>query len=147
MVLATLEPPPKKLGVTRWSHRLPTAELGISNAKVADVWRECGLQPWRRETFKFSADPELEAKLRDVAGLCFNPPGKAMVLCADKKVRRGLRQPLAGWRFVAGAEPLEEPGQVGSGELPVERPGGLVVPADEGGQRGGKLGGAGEVVK
>jgi hypothetical protein len=28
-----------------------------------------GPQPWRREAFKFSTDPELEAKLRDVVGL------------------------------------------------------------------------------
>ena len=47
IVLATLEPPPKRLGVTHWSSRLLAAELGISNVKVADVWREWGLQPWR----------------------------------------------------------------------------------------------------
>ena len=40
IVLATLEPPPKRLGVTHWSSRLLAAELGISNVKVADVWRE-----------------------------------------------------------------------------------------------------------
>jgi transposase len=85
VVLATLEPPPEKLGVTHWSSRLLAAELGISNVKVADVWREYGLQPWRRETFKFSADPELEAKLRDVVGLYLNPPDKAVVLCVDEK--------------------------------------------------------------
>ena len=42
IVLATLEPPPKRLGVTHWSSRLLAAELGISNVKVADVWREWG---------------------------------------------------------------------------------------------------------
>jgi hypothetical protein len=46
--------------VTRRSSRLLAAELGISHVKVADVWREYGLQPWRRLTFRFSADPELE---------------------------------------------------------------------------------------
>jgi transposase len=85
IVLATLEPPPRRLGVTHWSSRLLAAELGISNVKVADVWREYGLQPWRRETFKFSTDPELEAKLRDVVGLYLNPPDKAVVLCVDEK--------------------------------------------------------------
>ena len=85
IVLATLEPPPKRLGVTHWSSRLLAAELGLSNVKVADVWREYGLQPWRRETFKFSTDPELEAKLRDVVGLYLNPPDKAVVLCVDEK--------------------------------------------------------------
>jgi transposase len=85
IVLRTLEPPPGRLGVTHWSSRLLAAELGISNVKVADVWREYGLQPWRRQSFKFSTDPELEAKVRDVAGLYLNPPDKAVVLCVDEK--------------------------------------------------------------
>jgi len=85
IVLATLEPPPKRLGVTHWSSRLLAAELGISNVKVAKVWREWKLQPWRTESFKFSTDPELEAKVRDVTGLYLNPPDKAVVLCVDEK--------------------------------------------------------------
>ena len=85
IVLATLEPPPERLGVTHWSSRLLAAELGISNVKVADVWRERGLQPWRTESFRFSTDPQLEAKVRDVIGLYLNPPGKAVVLCVDEK--------------------------------------------------------------
>jgi transposase len=85
IVLATLEPPPRRLGVTHWSSRLLAAELGISNVKVADVWREQGLQPWRAESFKFSTDPRLEARVRDVIGLYLNPPDKAVVLCVDEK--------------------------------------------------------------
>ncbi len=85
IVLATLEPPPRRLGVTHWSSRLLAAELGLSNVKVADVWREYGLQPWRTESFKFSTDPQLEAKVRDVIGLYLNPPDKAVVLCVDEK--------------------------------------------------------------
>jgi len=85
IVLATLDPPPERLGVTRWSSRLLAAELGLSNVKVADVWREYGLQPWRAESFKFSTDPQLEAKIRDVTGLYLNPPDKAVVLCVDEK--------------------------------------------------------------
>ena len=84
-MLATLEPPPAGLGVTHWSSLRLAAELGLSNVKVAKVWREYGLQPWRRETFKFSTDPQLEAKVRDVARLYLNPPGKAVVLCIDEK--------------------------------------------------------------
>jgi len=85
IVLATLEPPPERLGVTHWSSRLLARELGLSNVKVAAVWREYGLQPWRSQTFKFSTDPELEAKVRDVVGLYLNPPDKAVVLCVDEK--------------------------------------------------------------
>ena len=65
--------------------------MGLSNVKVADVWREYGLQPWRRETFKFSTDPQLEAKVRDVVGLYLNPPDNAVVLCVDELGRTGAR--------------------------------------------------------
>jgi transposase len=85
VVLATLEPPPERLGVTHWSSRLLAAELGISNVWVARIWRKWGLQPWRRQTFKFSTDPQLEAKVRDVVGLYLNPPEKAVVLPVDEK--------------------------------------------------------------
>ena len=85
IVLATLEPPPERLAVTHWSSRLLAAELGLSNVKVADVWREYGLQPWKRESFKFSTDPELDAKVRDVVGLYLNPPDNAVVLSVDEK--------------------------------------------------------------
>ncbi len=85
VVLATLEPPPDRLGVTHWSSRLLGEQLGISNVWVARIWRKWGLQPWRVQTFKFSTDPELEAKIRDVVGLYLNPPDKAIVLCVDEK--------------------------------------------------------------
>lgn len=41
-MLATLEPPLERLGVTHWSSRLLTAELGASKVKIADVWRGWG---------------------------------------------------------------------------------------------------------
>ena len=85
IVLATLEAPPGHLGVTHWSSRLLGAELGLSNVTIAKVWKKWGLQPWRVETFKFSTDPELEAKVRDVVALYLNPPDKAVVLCVDEK--------------------------------------------------------------
>ncbi len=44
-----------------------------------------GLQPWRSETFKFSTDPELETKVRDVVGLYLNPPENAVVLSVNEK--------------------------------------------------------------
>jgi hypothetical protein len=45
--------------------------------------RRCG--PWRAETFKFSTDPQLEGKIRDVVGLYLPPPEQAVVLCVDEK--------------------------------------------------------------
>jgi hypothetical protein len=71
--------------VTHWSARLLAAELEISFATVARIWRKWNLQPWRSETFKFSTDPELDAKIRDVVGLYVDPPEKAVVVCIDEK--------------------------------------------------------------
>jgi len=88
VVVATLAEdgrPPAHLGVTHWSARLLAAELEISFATVARIWRKWNLQPWRRETFKFSTDPELDAKIRDVVGLYLDPPEKAVVVCIDEK--------------------------------------------------------------
>ena len=85
VVVETLQPPPAELGVTHWSARLLAEHLGISFASVARIWREWKLAPWRRETFKFSTDPQLEAKIRDVVGLYLNPPDKAIVLSIDEK--------------------------------------------------------------
>ena len=84
IVLATLEPPPQKLGVTHWSSRLLAKQLGVSDFTVSTTWKKWGLQPWRVQTFKFSTDPELEAKIRDVIGLYLQPPDKAIVLCLDE---------------------------------------------------------------
>jgi transposase len=85
IIAATLESPPESLAVTHWSSRLLGRHLGIGDATVARAWRRYGVKPWRRETFKFSTDPELEAKVRDVVGLYLNPPEKAIVLCVDEK--------------------------------------------------------------
>jgi hypothetical protein len=52
---------------------------------VARVWREHDLKPWQTETFNFSTDPQLEAKVRDVVGLYLDPPDKAVVLCLAEK--------------------------------------------------------------
>jgi len=87
VVVATLEAPPESLGVTHWSTRLLGTHLGISFASVARIWREHDLKPWKRETFKFSTDPELDAKVRDVVGLYLNPPEKAVVVCIDEKTQ------------------------------------------------------------
>ena len=91
IVAQTLKPPPKRLGVTHWSSRLMAARLGVSNGTVAKAWRDYGVQPWRVETFKFSTDPELVAKVTDVVGLYLAPPENAIVLCVDELGRTGAR--------------------------------------------------------
>ena len=85
VVAATLTPPPKRLGVTHWSSRLLAARLKIDHATVARAWKDYGIQPWRSETFKFSTDPELVAKVTDVVGLYLAPPEDAIVLSIDEK--------------------------------------------------------------
>ena len=85
ILATTLAPPPEALGVTHWSSRLLAAELGVSHSTVARVWAEHDLKPWQTETFKFSTDPQLEAKVRDVVGLYLDPPDRAVVLCLDEK--------------------------------------------------------------
>jgi transposase len=86
----TLTEPPTRFGATHWSSRLLAAALAaegtpISHATIARIWHRFGVQPWRAETFKFSTDPQLDAKIRDVVGLYLHPPAKAVVLCVDEK--------------------------------------------------------------
>jgi transposase len=90
VVVATLNPPPAAVAVTHWSARLLSAHLSkagmpVSFAEVARIWRDWDLQPHRVESFKFSTDPQLEAKVRDVVGLYLDPPDNAVVVCIDEK--------------------------------------------------------------
>ena len=85
ILTATLTPPPASLGVTHWSSRLLAPRLGVDHSTVAQVWKQYGIRPWKAETFKFSTDPELEAKVVDVVGLYLAPPDNAVVLCVDEK--------------------------------------------------------------
>ena len=83
IVAATLAGPPERLGITHWSARTLAAHLGISRMTVARVWADHELAPHRLETFKFSTDPELLAKVTDICGLYLEPPAGAVVLCVD----------------------------------------------------------------
>jgi Winged helix-turn helix len=87
IIAATLDPTPASLAVTHWSTRLLGRHLGISDATVARAWRAYRVQRWRQGTFKFSTDPELEAKVRDVIGLYLDPPTNAIVLCIDEETQ------------------------------------------------------------
>jgi transposase len=103
IVLATLEPPPERLGVKHWSSRLLASELGMSNVKVAETWRQFGLQPWRREPFWFATDPPLAVVPRAVTGLYLNPPDQAVVLCAaDERAGNGNNELLAALNATTG---------------------------------------------
>jgi len=81
----TLGPPPE--GATHWSVRDMAKVSGMSPSTVHRLWKEVGLKPHRTETFKFSTDPELEAKVRDVVALYLDPPDGAIVLSVDEKTQ------------------------------------------------------------
>jgi transposase len=91
---ATVTPPPESLrvmGVTHWSSRRladwlrRSQKLQVSHDSITRLWRRFCLQPHRTEGFKFSTDPLLDAKVRDVVGLYLHPPGNAVVVCIDEK--------------------------------------------------------------
>jgi transposase len=87
VITSTLTPPPASLGVTHWSSRLLAARLGLEHSTVAAIWKDYGVKPWKTETFKFSTDPQLEAKVTDIVGLYLAPPENAIVLCVDEKAK------------------------------------------------------------
>jgi transposase len=74
-------------GTTHWSARRLAEQVGMGTTTIQRIWKEAGLQPHRTETFKFSTDPQLEAKIRDVVGLYLAPPERAIVLSVDEKTQ------------------------------------------------------------
>jgi transposase len=82
VISATLRKPK---AATHWSARRLAKEVGLSHATVHRIWRKYGLQPHRVEHFKFSTDPDFDAKLADIVGLYLDPPERALVLCVDEK--------------------------------------------------------------
>ena len=74
-------------GMRRRSTRTTASEVGISASSVGRIWREHGLKPHLKRTFKLSNDPQFEAKFWDVVGLYLDPPEKSMVLCCDEKTQ------------------------------------------------------------
>jgi transposase len=85
LIARTLSEPPA--GTTHWSTRRLAREVGMSTTTVWRIWRQAGLKPHRTETFKFSTDPDLVAKVRDVVGLYLAPPERAIVLSLDEKTQ------------------------------------------------------------
>jgi hypothetical protein len=81
IVTRTLETQPKN--ATHWSTRGMAKASGVSTSSVHRIWRAFSLQPHRTETFKLSTDPQFVEKVRDIVGLYFDPPDKALVICVD----------------------------------------------------------------
>jgi transposase len=85
VIAKTLEPPPD--GESHWSVRSLAREMRLAPTTVARIWREHKLKPHQTRTFKYSNDPELEAKVVDIVGLYLDPPEGALVLCVDEKTQ------------------------------------------------------------
>src|SRR5664280_1436720 len=90
IIAATLTPPPVRLGVTHWSSRLLGSRLKLDHATALKAWRAFGVTPWRAETFKFSTDPDLVAKVTDVIGL-YLAPRRTRSCCVSTRRRRSRR--------------------------------------------------------
>ena len=85
IVALTLKP--STAGLTHWSTRDLARQAGVSHATVHRIWRAHALKPHQISTFKFTTDPEAEAKIHDVVGLYLNPPTNAVVLSFDEKTQ------------------------------------------------------------
>ena len=85
IVALTLKPP--AAGLTHWSTRDLARHAGVSHGTVHRIWRAHALKPHQVATFKFTTDPEAEAKIYDVVGLYLDPPTNAVVLSLDEKTQ------------------------------------------------------------
>lgn len=85
IVALTLKPP--GAGLTHWTTRDLARTAGVSHTTVHRIWQAHALQPHRVTTFKFTTDPDAEAKIHDVVGLYLNPPTNAVVLSLDEKTQ------------------------------------------------------------
>jgi transposase len=83
VITTTLETTPR--GATHWSTRSMAKATDLSQSAISRIWRACGLQPHRVETFTLSTDPQFIDKVRDIVGLYLDPPDRALVLCVDEK--------------------------------------------------------------
>src|SRR5437588_1769387 len=83
IITRTLEGPPAH--ATQWPTRGLADVAGLSKATIARIWQTFGLQSHRLDTFKLSADPQFVEKVRDIVGLYFYPPDRAIVLSMDEK--------------------------------------------------------------
>ena len=85
VITRTLETRPKN--ATHWSTRTMAAASGLNQNAIVRIWRAFGLKPHLQENFKLSTDAFFVEKVRDIVGLCLNPPERtrAVVLCVDEK--------------------------------------------------------------
>lgn len=95
-ILAATVTPPESLRDSRADPLVEPAAGGLATPGQGHqrqprldhrLWRGFCLQPHCTEGFKFSTDPQLDAKVRDVVGLYLKPPQNAIVVRVDEKPR------------------------------------------------------------
>lgn len=72
---------------THWSTRSMAKQMGMNQSAISRTWRTFGLKPHLADTRKLPNDPQFVDRVRDVVGLCLNPPEAALVLCVDEKTQ------------------------------------------------------------
>jgi len=82
VVIQTLQSTPR--GQTHGSTRGWAQATGLSRMTIRRIGHAFGWQPHGSETFKWSPDPQLIEKVRDLVGLYRNPPDHALLLCVDE---------------------------------------------------------------
>jgi hypothetical protein len=95
--------------MTHWSTRLVAGGLGYSHSTIARAWAEHNVKPWQAQTFKLSTDRQHGAKLRDVVGLCLDPPEHAIVVCVDEKSQIQALERTQPMRAVKPGRPERHP--------------------------------------
>nr|WP_063831176.1 helix-turn-helix domain-containing protein [Streptomyces griseus] len=83
VIADTREEAPKD-ATHRWTGSMAAA-TGLSQSALSRLRRPFALQSHRAETFKLFRDPPSIDKVRDVVGLCLDPPERALVPRGDEK--------------------------------------------------------------
>ena len=85
LIELAMSPPPEH--ASHWTLRALAKKPGIVVSTVFGNLNRNGLKPHRVKTFKDYRDPRFELKVRDVFGLCVNPPDHAIVISVDEKTQ------------------------------------------------------------
>ena len=71
----------------RWTYEELAAEVGMSSSQAHTILARADVKPHRTDYWVMSdfADPEFEARLKEVCGLYVNPPENVLVVSIDEK--------------------------------------------------------------
>ncbi len=100
---------------THWSVRKLAKVVGLSPSSVQRIWAAHGLKPHLTKTFKLSNDKQFVAKVKDVVGLHFDPPDRALafsgagILGRREKSDPGIGSHPAGLANEEGAGGDDDP--------------------------------------